>query len=199
MAMHAAEWRRLMTGERAPSMHDDISEILVSEEELQAGVARLAAEITRDYANKRVLLLGILKGAAMFLIDLMKQIDLPLEIDFMAISSYGASTHSSGVVRILKDLDQGVEDKHVLVVEDIVDTGLTLQYIMDNLRRRSPLSLKVCALLDKERPHDLDIPLDYVGFHIPDRFVVGYGLDYAEIYRNLRYIGVLRREVYAGK
>ena len=176
---------------------DDIAEVLVSEEGLHAMVSRLGAEITREYAGKRLLLVCVLKGASVFLIDLMQEIDLPLEIDFMATSSYGASTHSSGVVRILKDLDHSIEDKHVLIVEDIVDTGLTLGYIMDSLKRRNPLSLRICALLNKQHPRQREVPIDFLGVNIPDRFVVGYGLDYAEVYRNLPFVGVLRPEVYS--
>ncbi|MGE3912455.1 MAG: hypoxanthine phosphoribosyltransferase, partial [Chloroflexota bacterium] len=146
---------------------------------------------------KRLLLLGVLKGAVIFLVDLARQIQLSLEIDFMAVSSYGASTQSSGIVRILKDLEDSVEGQHILVVEDIVDSGLTLDYLLRTLAARGPASIKVCGLLVKERPRDLSIPVDYVGFTIPDRFVVGYGLDYAERYRNLPYIGVLRPELYA--
>ncbi|MGE3268191.1 MAG: hypoxanthine phosphoribosyltransferase [Chloroflexota bacterium] len=175
----------------------DMTEILVTEEQLAARVAELGAQITADYDGKRLLLLGVLKGAVIFLVDLARQIQLSLEIDFMAVSSYGASTQSSGIVRILKDLEDSVEGQHILVVEDIVDSGLTLDYLLRTLAARGPASIKVCGLLVKERPRDLSIPVDYVGFTIPDRFVVGYGLDYAERYRNLPYIGVLRPELYA--
>jgi len=143
-------------------------------------------------------LVGILKGALIFLVDLARNIRLPLEIDFMAVSSYGASTRTSGVVRITKDLDESVEGKHLLLVEDIIDTGLTVKYILRNLSSRRPASVRVCGLLVKEKPRPVEIRCDYVGFTIPDRFVVGYGLDYAERYRNLPYVGVLKPEVYGG-
>lgn len=175
----------------------DMAEILISEEQLAARIAELGAQITADYDGKRLLLLGVLKGAVVFLVDLARQIQLSLEIDFMAISSYGASTQSSGIVRILKDLEDSVEGQHILVVEDIVDSGLTLDYLLRTLAARGPASIKVCGLLMKERHRDLEVPVDYVGFPIPDRFVVGYGLDFAERYRNLPYIGVLRPELYA--
>jgi hypoxanthine phosphoribosyltransferase len=177
----------------------DVSTILVSADELRHRIAELGATITRDYANHDPLLVGVLKGAVMFMVDLAREIDLPLEVDFMAVSSYGTSTQSTGVVRILKDLDQAIDGRHVLVVEDIVDTGLTLRYIVDNLRDRSPASVRICALLRKQKARETAPPIDYVGFEIPDEFVVGYGLDYAEQYRNLPFIGVLRPEVYAGR
>lgn len=174
----------------------DIVEVLVSEEQLAQRIAELGEQITNDYRGKRLLLLGVLKGAVLFLVDLARQIRLPLEIDFMATSSYGASTRSSGIVRILKDLEDSVEGQHILVVEDIVDSGLTLDYLLRSLAAREPASIKVCGLLVKDRPRDLTIPVDYAGFTIPDRFVVGYGLDFDERYRNLPYIGVLRPELY---
>ncbi|HLG50024.1 MAG TPA: hypoxanthine phosphoribosyltransferase [Chloroflexota bacterium] len=177
-------------------LNDDIATVLITSEQLQSRIAELGRQITRDYAGKDPLLVGVLKGAIMFMVDLARQIDLPVEIDFMAVSSYGASTESLGVVRILKDLDRAIDGRHVLVVEDIVDTGLTLRYILDNLRGRCPASLRVCSLLRKQKARDVGPPIDYVGFEIPDRFVVGYGLDYAELYRNLPYVGVLRPEVY---
>jgi hypoxanthine phosphoribosyltransferase len=176
---------------------DDMAEVLITADQLSQRVAELGAQITDEYAGKRLLLLGVLKGAVIFLVDLARQIQLSLEIDFMAISSYGASTQSSGIVRILKDLEDSVEGQHILVVEDIVDSGLTLDYLLRSLAARGPASIKVCGLLVKERPRDLAVPIDYVGFTIPDRFVVGYGLDFAERYRNLPYIGVLRSELYA--
>ncbi len=176
-------------------MDENIESVLIGEEELQARITELGQQITRDYAGRNLLLLGVLKGAVVFLVDLAKAIDLPLQMDFMAVSSYGASTQSSGVVRILKDLDSAVDGRDILVVEDIIDTGLTLRYILDNLAMRNPASVKVCALLVKERPRaDEGIRADYVGFMIPNEFVVGYGLDYAELYRNLPYVGILRRE-----
>ncbi len=177
-------------------MHEDISEILISEEEIRRKVAELGERITHDYRDKNLLLLGTLKGAVPFIGDLARAIALPLEIDYMAISSYGNSTQSSGVVRILKDLEGPIDQKHLLIVEDIVDSGLTLHYLMDVLRQRRPLSLSVCALLDKGRERVKAVKLDYTGFRIPDRFVVGYGLDYAQRYRNLPYIGILKPSVY---
>lgn len=177
-------------------MHEDIEEILLTDEEIQAKVIELGKQITTDYRGKNLLLLGTLKGAVPFIADLARAILLPLEIDYMAISSYGNSTQSSGVVRILKDLEGPVQHKHVLIVEDIVDSGLTLHYLMDVLRQRKPLSLRVCALLDKGRERVKPVQLDYTGFQIPDRFVVGYGLDYAQRYRNLPYIGILKPSVY---
>lgn len=171
----------------------DIGEVLITTESIAEKVRELGAQITRDYQGKDLLLVGVLKGALMFIVDLARAIDLPLEIDFMAISSYGASTDSSGVVRIIKDLDASIENKNILIVEDIVDTGLTLKYICENLKNRGPASLRVCALLNKSKGRKADVRLDYVGFHIPDRFVVGYGLDYAEVYRNLPYVALLNR------
>ncbi|HVB73745.1 MAG TPA: hypoxanthine phosphoribosyltransferase [Ktedonobacteraceae bacterium] len=177
-------------------MHEDIEEILLASEIIQAKVEELGQRITADYQDKNVLLLGTLKGAVPFIADLARKIELPLEIDYMAISSYGNSTESSGVVRILKDLEGPVQQKHVLIVEDIVDSGQTLHYLMDVLRQRRPLSLRVCTLLDKGRERVKSVKLDYIGFQIPDRFVVGYGLDYAQRYRNLPYIGILKPGVY---
>jgi len=177
-------------------MHQDIQEILYSQEALTRKVAELGARITADYQDQPLLLLGTLKGAVPFIADLARAIDLPLEIDYMAISSYGNSTESSGVVRILKDLEGPIAQKHVLIVEDIIDSGLTLHYLMDVLRQRRPLSLRVCTLLDKERTRVKPVSSDYTGFVIPDRFVVGYGLDYAQRYRNLPYIGILKPAVY---
>jgi hypoxanthine phosphoribosyltransferase len=177
--------------------HDDIEEILIPENVLQARVAALAEAVTSDFAGKDLVLVGILKGGVMFMVDLARHLSIPLDMDFMAISSYGNSTESSGVVRILKDLDEPVTGRNVLIVEDIIDTGLTLQYLVEILRRRSPASITVCALLDKEKAGDKVLIPAYVGFRIPDRFVVGYGLDYAQKYRNLPYIGVLKPTVYA--
>ncbi len=178
-------------------MHDDIEEVLISEAELQARVAALARAIVVDYAGKSPLLIGILKGAVMFMVDLVRQLPLMTEMDFMAISSYGNSTESTGVVRILKDLEEPIEGKDVIIVEDIIDSGLTLQYLLEILQRRNPASLRVCALLDKQKAQGKVFAPSYVGFNIPNRFVVGYGLDYAQRYRNLPYIGVLKRSVYA--
>jgi hypoxanthine phosphoribosyltransferase len=177
-------------------MHEDITEILITEEEILAKVVELGKQISRDYEGKNLLLLGTLKGAVPFIADLARAINIPLEIDYMAISSYGNTTQSSGVVRILKDLEGPIDQKHVLIVEDIVDSGLTLHYQMDVLRQRHPMSLRVCALLDKRRERIKVVKLDYKGFQIPNRFVVGYGLDYAQRYRNLPYIGILKPSIY---
>jgi hypoxanthine phosphoribosyltransferase len=186
-----------MTGDYTEvDMHEDIAEILLTEEQIRQKVAELGQQITRDYRGKNLLLLGTLKGAVPFIADLARAIELPLEIDYMAISSYGNSTHSSGVVRILKDLEGPIDRKHVLIVEDIVDSGLTLHYQMEVLQQRHPLSLRVCTLLDKGRERVKPVTPDYVGFSIPDRFVVGYGLDYAQRYRNLPYVGILKPSVY---
>ena len=177
-------------------MHEDITEILITEQAIRDKVVELGQQITEDYRGKYLMLLGTLKGAVPFIADLAREIKLPLEIDYMAISSYGNSTESSGVVRILKDLEGPINQKHVLIVEDIVDSGLTLHYLMDVLRQRRPLSLRVCSLLDKGRERVKPVKMDYTGFQIPDRFVVGYGLDYAQRYRNLPYIGILKPSVY---
>jgi hypoxanthine phosphoribosyltransferase len=170
---------------------DVLGETLVEADELQARVCELGAEISRDYAGREVLLLGVLKGAVFFLADLMRQVELTCELDFMAVSSYGSLTDSSGVVRILKDLDAPIEGKDVLIVEDIVDSGLTLNYLLRNLRGRDPRSLEVCALLVKPGRRKIDLPIRYVGFEIPNRFVVGYGLDLDQRYRNLPYVAAV--------
>jgi hypoxanthine phosphoribosyltransferase len=169
----------------------ELGETLVSAEDLQRRVAELGEEISRDYAGRSLLLVGVLKGAVFFLSDLMRFIEIPVEVDFMAVASYGSATDSSGVVRILKDLDAAIEGRDVLIVEDIVDSGLTLQYLMRNLGSRNPRSLEVCALLTKPERRKVDLPTRYVGFEIPNRFVVGYGLDYAERYRNLPFVAAL--------
>ncbi len=181
------------------NLHDDIEDILISEDVLQSRVRALAAAVMDDYRGKDLVLVGVLKGALMFMVDLARHLDMPVDLDFMAISSYGDATESSGVVRILKDLDAPIEGKHVLVVEDIIDTGLTIRYLVENLRRRGPASLAICTLLDKEKATGREKVLNpaYVGFRIPERFVVGYGLDYAQKYRNLPYIGVLKPSVYS--
>ena len=176
-------------------LEQGVGEILIGEEELQARIRELGAELSVDYAGREVLLVGVLKGAVFFMADLMRSLTIPCEIDFMAISSYGASTDSSGVVRILKDLDINIEGRHVLVVEDIVDSGLTLSYLMRNLESREPASLEVCALLTKPSRREIDVPVRYIGFEIPNRFVIGYGLDFAERYRNLPYVGVLHPDL----
>jgi hypoxanthine phosphoribosyltransferase len=172
-----------------------VAEVLIEEDVLRARVAELGEEISRDYGGRELLLIGVLKGAVFFMADLMRQLTVPCEIDFMAISSYGASTDSSGVVRILKDLDINIEGRVVLVVEDIIDSGLTLSYLMRNLEAREPASLEVCALLTKPERREIDVPVRYVGFEIPNRFVIGYGLDLGERYRNIPYVGVLDPEL----
>jgi hypoxanthine phosphoribosyltransferase len=171
----------------------EIGEVLVDANALQRRVAELGQQISRDYAGRSPLLVGVLKGAVFFLSDLMRRIDIPVELDFMAVASYGSATDSSGVVRILKDLDVVIEGRDVLIVEDIVDSGLTLQYLLRNLGSRDPATLEVCALLTKPQRRKVDLPTRYVGFEIPDRFVVGYGLDYAERHRNLPFVAVLQR------
>jgi hypoxanthine phosphoribosyltransferase len=176
-----------------PRPDEQIGEVLVQADELQHRIREMAAEIARDYHGRDLLLIGVLKGAFLFLADLMRHLDIGCEVDFMAVASYGSSTESSGVVRILKDLDQPLEGRNVLIVEDIVDSGLTLQYLLRNLGSRNPRSLEVCALLTKPERRKVDLPSRYVGFEIPDRFVVGYGLDHAEQYRNLPFVAVLER------
>jgi hypoxanthine phosphoribosyltransferase len=172
-----------------------VAEILIDEDTLQRRIAELGDEISADYHGRDLLLLGVLKGAVFFMSDLMRRLTIPCEIDFMAISSYGASTDSSGVVRILKDLDINIEDRHVLVVEDIIDSGLTLSYLMRMLESREPASLEICALLTKPERREIDVDVRYTGFEIPNRFVIGYGLDFAERYRNLPYVAVLHPDL----
>ncbi|HUO73429.1 MAG TPA: hypoxanthine phosphoribosyltransferase [Solirubrobacteraceae bacterium] len=171
---------------------DAIGDILVPAEDLEHRVRELAADISRDYAGKDLVLIGVLKGAVFFLSDLMRHIEIPVEVDFMAVASYGSATKSSGVVRILKDLDAVIEGRDVLIVEDIVDSGLTLQYLLRNLAGRNPSSLEVCALLIKPERRKVDLKTRYVGFEIPNRFAIGYGLDYDERYRNLPYVAALK-------
>jgi hypoxanthine phosphoribosyltransferase len=168
-----------------------VQKVLVDEQSLRNRIAELGADISSDYAGKDLLLVGVLKGAVFFMADLMRHLSIPCEVDFMAISSYGASTDSSGVVRILKDLDINIDGRNVLVVEDIIDSGLTLSYLMRTLEARSPASLEVCTLLAKPTRREIDVPVRYTGFEIPNEFVIGYGLDYAERYRNLPYVAVL--------
>jgi hypoxanthine phosphoribosyltransferase len=170
-----------------------IGEILVQQDDLRHRVKELGAEITADYADKDLVLVGVLKGAVFFLSDLMREIDVPCEVDFMAVASYGSATDSSGVVRILKDLDAAIEGRDVLIVEDIVDSGLTLQYLLRNLGARDPASLEVCALLTKPERRKVDLPTRYVGFEIPNRFAIGYGLDHDERFRNLPYVAALNQ------
>jgi hypoxanthine phosphoribosyltransferase len=172
-----------------------VGEILIEQASLQARIGELGAEISTDYEGRDLLLVGVLKGAVFFMADLMRELTVPCEIDFMAISSYGAATDSSGVVRILKDLDINIAGRDVLVVEDIIDSGLTLSYLMRNLRARKPSSLEICALLTKPERREIDVPVRYVGFEIPNRFVIGYGLDFAERYRNLPFVAVLHADL----
>jgi hypoxanthine phosphoribosyltransferase len=172
-----------------------VGQVLVDEEALQARIRDLGLEISDDYAGRDLLLIGVLKGAVFFMADLMRRLTVACEVDFMAISSYGGATDTSGVVRILKDLDLNIEGRDVLVVEDIIDSGLTLSYLMRNLEAREPASLEICSLLTKPGRRRIDVPVRYVGFEIPDRFVIGYGLDFAERYRNLPYVAVLSDEM----
>lgn len=177
-------------------MHPDLQEILLTEQQIARKVQELGERISEDYRGNDILMVGVLKGAVIFMADLVRRITVPVSIDFMAVSSYGKASESSGVVQILKDLDRNIAGRHVILVEDIVDTGLTLKYMMENLSTRKPASLKICTLLDKPSRRKADVTTDYNGFVIPDKFVVGYGLDCAEKYRNLRDIGVLKPEVY---
>ena len=180
------------------SLHDDVEEILLDSQTVASRVAELGAQISADYAGRDPVLISVLKGALVFLADLMRSMDLPTSIDLMEVSSYGAATESSGQVRILKDLSKPIEGRDVLVVEDIIDTGLTLNYLLRYLADKGPASVKIVCLLDKPARRLAEIPIDYIGFTIPDRFVIGYGLDYDERYRNLPYIGVLKPSVYSG-
>jgi len=179
-------------------LYNDLQpEMLITREQLAARVTELGAQITRDYQGKELVLVGILKGSVLFLADLLREIDLPLTLDFMATSSYGSATKSSGVVRIMKDLDHDIVDKHVLVIEDIIDTGLTMSFLKNNLLSRGAASIRVCSLLDKPERRLVRLSSDYTGFTVPDAFVVGYGLDFDQRYRNLPEIGVLKAEIYA--
>jgi len=182
---------------RAVDLQGDVAEILLSEDRIQTRVGELGRQISDDYAGQRLTLVSVLKGSLPFMADLMREISIPVRIDLMEVSSYGgATTESSGLVRILKDLSASIAGEHVLLVEDIIDTGLTLNYLLRYLRGKNPASLRICTLLDKPARRLVEIPVDYTGFTIPDQFVVGYGLDYGELYRNLRFVGVLRPEVY---
>jgi hypoxanthine phosphoribosyltransferase len=182
---------------RLPDLVEDVAEILITESQVRAKVAEMAADLSRDYAGHDLTLVSVLKGSLPFMADLMRAITIPVQIDLMEVSSYGGtSTETSGLVRILKDLSSSVQGRDVLIVEDIIDTGLTLNYLQRYLRGKNPASLRICALLDKPARRLAPIEIDYRGFTIPDRFVVGYGLDYGEFYRNLPYIGVLKPEVY---
>ncbi len=177
-------------------MNRDIEQVFYSEEQLAQVVRRIGKEISRDYAGKDLLLVGILKGSVVFMTDLMRALDIPCGIDFMVVSSYGAGTTTSGVVQIIKDIGQSIEGRDVLLVEDILDSGMTLSYVTRMLKTRNPASIRVCTLLDKPARRKADIQADYKGYDVPDEFIVGYGLDYNEKYRNLPYIGVLKRSVY---
>nr|WP_092073686.1 hypoxanthine phosphoribosyltransferase [Dendrosporobacter quercicolus]NSL47966.1 hypoxanthine phosphoribosyltransferase [Dendrosporobacter quercicolus DSM 1736]SDM65636.1 hypoxanthine phosphoribosyltransferase [Dendrosporobacter quercicolus] len=177
-------------------MINDVERILISEAQLAERIKELGAQITADYAGKEILAIGVLRGAVVFMADLTRAIKVPVAIDFMAVSSYGAGTDSSGVVRILKDLDENIEGRHLLIVEDIIDSGLTLTYLLENLKSRKPASIKLCTLLNKPERRKAEVQIDYNGFTVPDYFVVGYGLDFAEKYRNLPFIGILKPEVY---
>jgi hypoxanthine phosphoribosyltransferase len=181
--------------EGVTSAEQGVGEIMIEQDRLQARIRELGEEVSRDYAGRDLLLVGVLKGAVFFMADLMRELTVPCEIDFMAISSYGAQTDSSGVVRILKDLDTNIAGRDVLVVEDIIDSGLTLSYLMRSLKARKPGSLEVCALMTKPERREIDVPVRYVGFEIPNRFVIGYGLDFAERYRNLPYVAVLHPDL----
>src|SRR5947199_3476627 len=182
---------RRRSGMSQTELESVVGEVLIDADTLHARIAELGAEVSADYDGRDLLLIGVLKGAVFFMADLMRKLTIPCEVDFMAISSYGVSTDSSGVVRILKDLDINIEDRDVLVVEDIIDSGLTLSYLMRNLESREPATLEICALLTKPERREIDVPVRYVGFEIPNRFVIGYGLDFDERYRNLPYVGVL--------
>ena len=175
----------------AAELEHAVTEVLIDRDVLQQRIQELGEQISTDYAGRDLLLIGVLKGAVFFMADLMRNLTIPCEIDFMAISSYGDSTDSSGVVRILKDLDINIEGRDVLIVEDIIDSGLTLSYLMRNLEAREPASLEICSLLTKPERREADVPVRYIGFEIPNRFVIGYGLDFAERYRNLPYVGIL--------
>ena len=181
------------------SMHDDIKNVLVSEEELKAKVRELGAQISRDYEGKNLVLVSILKGSVVFMADLMRAVSIPCSIDFMVVSSYGNGTKTSGEVQIIKDIAQPIDGRDLLIVEDILDSGVTLHYLMQILAARGANSIRLCTLLSKPERRKIDVNVDYLGFEIPDEFVVGYGLDYAEKYRNLPYIGILKPHVYGGE
>ena len=177
-------------------MINDIEKVLLSEEQLQEIVKRLGAEITKDYKGKNLVIVSVLKGSVIFMADLMREIKIPCNIDFMAVSSYGSGAKTSGVVKIIKDLDKSIEGKDLLIVEDILDSGKTLNFLIDVLYTKNPASIRICTLFDKPERREVDIFPDYKGLLVPDEFIVGYGLDYNEKYRNLPFIGVLKREVY---
>lgn len=177
-------------------MHIDVESKLYSEEVLNTRIEELGKIITEDYKGKKVIVVGVMKGANMFVADLIRKLELDIVLDFIVVSSYGASTESTGIIRLLKDLDENISGEHVLVVEDIIDSGLTLEYIVKNFETRNPASVKICTLLNKVERRKVDTVVDYIGFQVPDEFIVGYGIDYAERYRNLPYIGILKRSVY---
>lgn len=178
------------------SIHNDVAEILFTEQQIHEIVARMGKQITEDYQGKNLLIIGVLKGSLVFMADLMREIQLPCAIDFLSVSSYGSGTSSSGEVRILKDLDQSLQGKDILVIEDILDSGNTLSFLLKTLSARNPASIRLCTLLDKPSRRKAEVYADYVGTEVEDKFIVGYGLDYAEKYRNLPYVGVLRPEIY---
>ena len=177
-------------------MINDVEKVLLSEEQLSQKIAELGEEISKDYQGKEIVAICVLKGAILFMADLARAVKVPMALDFMAVSSYGNGTSSSGTVRILKDLDNSIEGKHVLVVEDIIDSGVTLKYLLKNLKSRKPASIKLCTLLNKPERRRVEVDIDYCGFTVPDYFLVGYGLDYAEKYRNLPFIGILKPAIY---
>jgi len=177
-------------------MHKDIGSILYSEEVLANRIKELGQEISKNYKDEKLIVVGVMKGANVFVADLIRQLDLDIILDFIVVSSYGASTESTGVIRLLKDLDENIDSEHVLIVEDIIDSGLTLEYLVNNFKTRHPKSIKICTLLNKVERRKVDMPVDYIGFQVPDEFIVGYGIDYAEKYRNLPYVGILKRSVY---
>ncbi len=195
MNQHMAQQYRKWYGEQAR----DISEVIFTEEQIQQRVAEIGQEITCDYAGKDLVMVGVLKGVLFFLADLLRRVALPVEVDFLAVTSYSNEMRNQGLVRMMKDLEMPINGRHVLFVEDVVDTGLTLNYLLKNLRERQPASLEVCVLFNKPNHRLIDMPLKYKGFDLPDRFVVGYGLDYREKYRNLPFVGMLKAEVLLGK
>lgn len=177
-------------------MHKDIESIVYSEKDLAERIEILGRQISEDYKGKKLIVVGVMKGANVFVADLIRNLELDVVLDFIVVSSYGASTESTGVIRLLKDLDENISGEHVLIVEDIIDSGLTLEYLVSNFETRHPESIKICTLLNKVERRKVDIPVDYIGFQVPDEFIVGYGIDYAEKYRNLPYVGILKRSVY---
>lgn len=177
-------------------MHKDIESIVYSEEALAERIEALGKQISEDYKGKKLIVVGVMKGANVFVADLIRKMDLDIILDFIVVSSYGASTESTGVIRLLKDLDENISSEHVLIVEDIIDSGLTLEYLVNNFETRHPASIKICTLLNKVERRKVDLNVDYIGFQVPDEFIVGYGIDYAEKYRNLPFVGILKRSVY---